>query len=251
MSGVAELWRHPIKSHGREALDTVGLIAGQTIPWDRHWAVTHEASKFNADDPLWVMCRNFMIGVATPKLVGLWAVFDEDAMALTLTHADLEPMTLNPDDPADVDRFLAWVAPLCPADKRQPTGIVTAGIRGMTDTAYPSVSIMTRASHAAVAAQVGAPLDRARWRGNIWLDGPDAWEEFDWTGRDIQIGSAVLSIQEPIRRCMATAANPKTGVRDVDTLGALRDGWDHQNFGVYATVKTSGTVAIGDSYKVL
>ncbi|WP_296420211.1 MOSC domain-containing protein [Pseudooctadecabacter sp.] len=251
MGHVAEIWRHPIKSHGREPLSHVTLTAGQTLPWDRHWAVAHEACKFKTDDPKWVMCRNFMIGVATPALAAIWASFDEVTGQITLTHTDLSPITFAPDRPEDVARFIAWVQPLCPPDKRQPTDIVTAGTRGMTDTAYPTVSIMTRATHRAVEAQLGTPIAHHRWRGNIWLDGPEPWEEFDWTGGDIRIGDAVLSVQEPIRRCMATAANPQTGKRDVDTLAALRDGWDHQHFGVYATVKTSGTLRVGDTYEVL
>ena len=84
MITVASLWRHPIKSHGREALDRVTLIAGQTMPWDRHWAVTHEKTKFDAANPEWVMCRNFMIGALTPLLAGLWASLDEDAGLMTL-----------------------------------------------------------------------------------------------------------------------------------------------------------------------
>lgn len=221
------------------------------MPWDRHWAVSHDACKFNSDDPKWVMCRNFMIGVATPGLAGIWADFDEARGVVTLTHADLPDISFNPDEAADVARFVDWVAPLCPPGKRQPRGIVTAGTRGMTDTPYPTVSIMCAASHADVETHLDIAMDRARWRGNIWLDGPTPWEEFDWTGHDVRIGCAVLSIQEPIRRCMATAANPQTGLRDLDTLKALRDGWDHQHFGVYATVKTSGHIAIGDSYEVL
>jgi len=251
MSGVAEIWRHPLKSHGRESLQAVDLTKGQTLPWDRHWAVTHEASKFNVDDPKWVMCRNFMIGVATPALQAIWATLDEAAGTLSLTHPDLGEITFAPDQAADVARFLDWVRPACPPDKRTPTGVVTAGSRGMTDSAYPSVSIMTYSSHKAVENHLGDAIAIERWRGNIWLDGPAPWEEFDWTGRDIRIGAAVLTVQEPIRRCMATAANPKTGVRDVDTLGALRDGWDHQHFGVYAVVKQSGPVSVGDSYEVL
>lgn len=251
MGVVAEIWRHPIKSHGRESLTTVDLTEGHTMPWDRRWAVTHDASKFRNDDPKWVMCRNFMIGVATPGLAAIWAQLDEVTGMITLSHDDLPDISFNPDDPTDVAGFLDWVAPLCPADKQLPQGIVSAGLRGMTDTDYPTISIMNRASHAAVEAQIGEALHPARWRGNIWLEDCDAWEEFDWTGHDIQIGAPVLSVQGPIRRCMATAANPITGLRDQDTLGALRDGWDHQNFGVYATVKASGTVSVGEKVKVL
>ena len=251
MITVSDLWRYPIKSHGREKIETVTLTAGQTMPWDRHWAVTHDATKFDHDDPRWVMCRNFMIGVATPGLAGIWAQLDESTATITLTHADLGSLTFAPDDPAEVATFLNWVMPLCPADKRTPTGIAKAPNVGMTDSAYPSVSIMTKASHAAVEAQVRGTLQSERWRGNIWLDGTGAWEEFDWTGRKVQIGGATLSIKEPIRRCMATAANPHTGKRDQDLLAALRDGWDHQHFGLYAEVVDGGTIALGDTAKVL
>ena len=93
MITVSDLWRYPIKSHGREKIETVTLTAGQTMPWDRHWAVTHDASKFDHNNPRWVMCRNFMIGVATPGLAGIWAQLDESTATITLTHADLGSLT--------------------------------------------------------------------------------------------------------------------------------------------------------------
>lgn len=251
MHTVAALWRHPIKSHGREAIDKVTLTKGQTMPWDRKWAVSHDACKFDESDPKWVGCRNFMITVATPGLAGIWAEVDETTSTVTLRHDDLGSHSFCPDNSDDIPGFLNWVLPLCPADKRQPTGIVTVPNRGMTDTNYPTISVMTNASHLAVEEQLGRKLETERWRGNIWLDGPAAWEEHDWVGKTIQIGETELKIEGPIKRCMATAANPQTGKRDADTLGALRDGWDHQHFGVYATVIKTGKVAKGDTAKVL
>ncbi|MFG5381000.1 MOSC domain-containing protein [Yoonia sp. R2-816] len=250
MITVAALWRHPIKSHGRETLDEVTLVTGQTMPWDRHWAVTHDRTKFDAANPEWVSCRNFMIGVTTPGLAGIWAKLDEDARSLTLTHQDLGELQFAPDDPADQARFLAWVAPLCPPDRFQPTGLVAAPDRGMTDSNYPTVSIMTYASHKAVQGRLGRRLEMERWRGNIWLDGTGPWEEFEWIDREIQVGDAVLQVHEPIERCAHTKANPRTGQRDTDTLAVLRDGWDHQNFGVYATVIKGGKVGLNDTVKV-
>jgi uncharacterized protein YcbX len=251
MINVAALWRHPIKSHGREALADVLLETGRTMPWDRHWAVTHDRSKFSLDDPSWVMCRNFMTATRTPGLAGIWAELDSDQGRLRLRHTDLGEITFCPDSAKDVARFLDWVAPLCPAEKSRPIGIVAAPDRGMTDTDYPSVSLMTRASHDAVEAHIGHAVDPARWRGNIWVDGVDAWEEFDWIGKDIQVGAATLRVREPIERCMLTAANPITGLRDIDMLSALRNGWGHQNFGIYATVINGGKVQLNDKVEVL
>ncbi|MDA9979851.1 MOSC domain-containing protein [Yoonia sp.] len=251
MINVAALWRHPIKSHGREALDQVTLVTGQTMPRDRHWAVAHDRTKFDATAPAWAHCRNFMIGTSTPALAGIWAQYDEAEKTIHLRHSDLGEISFDPDSSGDAARFLAWVTPLCPQDGFQPAAIVKAPERGMTDSDYPTVSIMTKASNAAVEQALGHPLDVERWRGNIWLDGADTWEETSWIGQTLQVGNAVLEVVEPIARCKHTMSNPATGQRDVDPLAALRDGWDHQNFGVYATVKQGANIALNDKVEVL
>ncbi len=248
---VATLSRYPIKSHGREHIDAVTLIAGQTMPWDRVWAVTHEASKFDTAAPGWAHCRNFMIGSRTPGLAGIWARLDEATRHITLRHADLEQITFCPDDSVDVARFLAWVAPLCPENRSGPTGIVSAPGRGMTDSPIASVSIMNIASHAAVADALGTPIELERWRGNIFLDGAPAWAEHDWLGREIRIGDATLRVRDRIKRCSVTNTNPITGLRDTATLDALNSHFGHQDFGVYAEVVTTGAVTIGATAEVL
>lgn len=248
---VSALFRHPIKSHGREAIDKVRLTAGETMPWDRTWAVTHEATKFDPDSPQWVSCQNFMLGSRTPGLNGIWAKLDEDDRALTLTHQDLDPLTIQPDLPEDVARFLAWVAPLCPENRATPLNVVTLDGRGVTDTDYPSISIMNTASHAAVADALGTPITRERWRGNIWLDDVAAWAEFGWIGRDIRVGTAIMRLREPIRRCATTNTNPVTGKRDTQTLNVLNSEFGHQDFGIYAEVITSGDIMLGDTAEVI
>ncbi len=244
---VAHLWRHPIKSHGREALERVTASAGKCLPWDRHWAVAHELSKF--DGANWAPCQNFMIGTRTPGLAGLWAEFDEGAGVITLRHQDLGTLTFAPE--TDRDKFLSWIAPLCPPDRAEPRGIVRAEDRGMTDTDYASVSIMNLASHDAVATAANQPLEIERWRGNIWVSNLPAWEEFSWVGKRLRVGTAVFEVRERIRRCLHTAANPVTGTRDVDTLGTLENNWGHKDFGVYAVVVQSGEIALGDRIEVL
>lgn len=250
MGTVASLWRYPIKSHGREALVSVPLIAGQTIPWDRHWAVTHADTKFDHVNPAWVFCRNFMIGNLTPDLAGLWATLDETTATVTLRHDALGEITFRPDDTADVLRFIHWVMPLCPADKRTPQGMAHIPGRGITDTEFPSISIMNMASHAAVADKIDQSFEIERWRANIWIEGLDAWSELNWVGKTITINDTILRVTAPVIRCNHTSANPRTGKRDVDTLRVLRDNWDHQNFGVYAEVIQGGTVHLGCTLKV-
>jgi len=242
---VAALWRHPIKSHGREAMDSLALAPGQTIPFDRRWAVVHDASKYDTTSPIWADCANFMIGSRTPALAALWAEVSGDHV--TLTHPTLGQITFAPDDPADAARFLDWLSPLCPETRARPRAIVRVPDRGMTDTDYPSVSVLNLASHRAVAAHLGRDLEPERWRLNIWLDGFDPWAETAWPGRTIRIGTAELAIREPVTRCLHTTANPQTGDRDADTLGALRALTGQTDLGVYAEVTTGGTIRPGDT----
>lgn len=242
---VTQLWRHPIKSHGREALERVALSPGKALPWDRFWAVQHDQSKH--DGVGWADCMNFMIGTRTPGLAGLWAKLDEGKRRITLTHDKLGELSFRPDDYLEASQFLAWIAPLIPENRAQPRRVVLAGERGMTDTDYPSVSIMNESSHRAVAQKLGRPIETERWRGNIWFDGLAPWEEFDWIGKTVRVGGVVLRVEDRIERCLHTAANPVTGQRDADTLGTLREGWGHQDFGVYAQVIEGGEIALGDS----
>ena len=69
MATVAALWRHPIKGHGRETLDRVTLTEGQTMPFDRRWAIAHEAAR--ADGSEWAPCAEFSRGAKVPALMAI------------------------------------------------------------------------------------------------------------------------------------------------------------------------------------
>ena len=69
-------------------------------------------------------------------------------------------------------------------------------------------------------------------------------------GKIVQTGNEKFDVIENVQRCMATTANPETGVRDADTLGALK-AHGHQNFSVYAIAKNNGDLRLGDKLRVL
>jgi len=245
MSGqVSAIWRHPIKSHGREALTEITVLPGQTMPGDRVWAVAHEAARTDGSE--WAPCVNFSRGAKAPKLMAISAETHGDSV--TLRHPDRPDLSFAPNTQQDI--FLEWVKPLMPADRAASARIVRVPGRGMTDSDFPSISLCNMASHRAVEQKLGRDLSPIRWRGNIWFNGLPLWEEFDWLGREVQIGQAVFHVRERITRCLATTANPDTGERDADTLGALNS-WDHQDFGVYAEVIQGGEIRIDDKVQLL
>ncbi|MFZ5962617.1 MOSC domain-containing protein [Thalassococcus sp. BH17M4-6] len=243
---VTEIWRHPIKSHGREALERVTLSAGQTLPWDRVWAVAHEKS--DADGSVWVPCQNFSRVSKVAALMQITAQLDEDAETITLRHPDRPDLTIAPD--RDEAAFLEWVKPLMPENRAQSARLIRARQHGMVDSDFASVTLCNMSSHRAVEQKLGRALSIHRWRGNIWMDGLAPWEEFDWLDREVQIGSAIFKVRERTDRCLATTTNPDTGQRDADTLSVL-DTWGHRDFSVRAEVVRAGDVATGDTVRRL
>ncbi|NRB35722.1 MAG: MOSC domain-containing protein [Rhodobacteraceae bacterium] len=244
---VASLWRHPIKSHGREELQDVQLEPGQCLPGDRRWAIAHSESA--ADGSAWVPCTNFSRGAKAPELMAIDASWDAAAGTVTLRHPKLGEITANPDTQGA--EIVAWSAPLVPANRAQSSRVIRVPGRGMTDSDFPSIALNNLASHRVIAQRLGRPeLSILRWRGNIWMDGLPPWEEADWIGREVQIGQAVLAVREQITRCLATTVNVETGQRDADTLKVLND-LGHQEFGVYAEVIRPGRVAPGDTVTLL
>jgi len=243
---VTSLWRHPIKAHGAERISASAFEAGQTMPWDRVWAIVHDASKVGNGVIGWVPCANFSRGAKSPSLMAIRAKTDEAASRVTLTHPNTAPLTVNPDDPAEALRLIDWVLPLSNPGRALPSHVVRAGGNGFTDSRFASVAILNRASLEDLSSRTGCGLAEERFRGNIWLEDLAPWEEFDLVGREIRIGTATFAIRERITRCMATAANPETGRIDADTLGTLEANWHHRDFGIYAEVIGSGRVALGD-----
>ncbi|MGR3617015.1 MAG: MOSC domain-containing protein [Paracoccaceae bacterium] len=246
---LTHIWRHPIKSHGRETLEQVHLTAGQTMPGDRIWAVAHDQS--TADGTKWVPCQNFSRGSKAPKLMAIDARLDETNGQVQLSHPDRPKLNFHPEDPDDAAQFLEWVQPLMPETRARSARIIRVPGRGMTDSDFPSITLCNQASHRAVEQALGHDLAMERWRGNIWFDGMPEWIEFDWIGREIQVGDAVVIPRERTERCLATTANPENGQRDVDTLGVLTSQWGHNDFSVRAEVVKSGNLHIGDEIKVL
>ncbi len=243
---VAALWRHPIKSHGRESLSTVSLTKGQTMPWDRRWAVAHEGAK--SDGSEWAHCINYSRGAKVPALMAINAKVDEVAGTVSLSHPLRDTITIDPD--AQADQFLEWIKPLMPEGRHQSVAIHRVPDRGMTDTPFPSISLINLNSNQSVADELAQQIDPRRWRCNVHFSGAPAWDELQWLGKQIRIGTCELIVREPIIRCLATTANPDTGERDADTLAALKRIGNHQNFGIYAEVLQSGDITVGDEIQV-
>ncbi len=245
MPRISAIHRHPVKALGSEALARVALEAGRTMPGDRVWALAHEKSRYDFDDPAWARCSTFLRGATFPALM---AVAAEGAPGgpITFRHPDLEDLTVDPGSPEGEAAFVAWADGLIPEGMPRPSRLAHAPGRGMTDQPAQWISILSDASLAAVAEAAGKPMDRRRFRGNVWVEDLAPWAETGWIGRELRLGGCLVKVTEPIGRCSATHADPETGTRDLDMLALLTGLGQAENFGVFAEVIEGGEIALGD-----
>lgn len=238
---LAHIWRHPIKGIGSEALTEVALTPDEAVVGDRAFAMLNGLGE---DTDAWQPRRNFVQVASGPRLAAVGAVSTSDGVMLT--HPDRDPVEIKTSDGSET--LSNWVGNLWPAEQRPPVRLVKAPTQGMTDVPYPSVSIGNLASLRALSQKAGMEIDMRRFRINLWLDGLAPWEEIDLLDRPtLTIGDALMAPEEPIERCRAPDANPRSGARDVSILQQLRDGWDTRNFGIYVKVQQAGTIRVGDA----
>ena len=240
---VAQLWRYPIKSVSAEKLSEVTLTPDQPFPGDRRYGIAHEANRIQPGDT-WARKLNFVRGVAGPSLM---AVTSRTEGKLTiLSHPHRPDLTVDLETPEGQSRLIDWVRPLWP-DGRPAADKVVSLAEALTDNPKPWISILSLDSLRELGAHMQMDLDTRRFRGNIWIDDLPAWGEFDLIGREISIGETRLRVDERITRCRATCADPATGLENGETLDALQDNYGHQDFGIFATVITGGTIQPGDA----
>lgn len=255
MPTVIALARFPVKGLTAQPLDQVTLQPDRPITGDRRFALAHgAAANLDGANPAWARKANFLTWVRNPRLAQLDCRFDADGTRVSISHngralvreADLT----SPLSRGAVEQ--AVLAHLGPDETRGSVRVVDGGAVWFADVPQAFVSIQNAATLRDIGSRLddgmggGAPLDWRRLRGNLLVDGLDAWVEQGWVAATLRIGGATLKVEEIIGRCGATHVNPDSGIQDADVLGALHRAWGHNQCGVYARVIAGGVVRPGD-----
>jgi uncharacterized protein YcbX len=135
----------------------------------------------------------------------------------------------------------------------RPLVLVRPDRPGDANDGYP-VSMFGTASAEELARRSGRSeaLDSRRFRMLIEVAATSPHEEDTWIGRPVQVGEAVVQVDIPVERCVITTQDPSTGLKDFETLAAIRayrgrGGLRRRSlFGVYANVLEPGLVKVGD-----
>ncbi|BCJ89879.1 molybdenum cofactor sulfurase [Terrihabitans soli] len=252
MAKITDLFRYPVKGLSPEPMNSLTLTRDNGIPFDREYALALGTTEFDPDHPepldkgFFLMLRN------NEALAALRTKYDpaRDRLSVALNGHAVLSAELGTDEGRDaVERFFERY--MGEEAKGRPKLVRSAGHK-FTDASVVSpvfmrsVSIVNLASIHALEAAVGEPLHRLRFRGNIYIEGLEPWEELEWVDREIRIGHVKLKGLARTPRCGAVNVNPDTAERDANLPKAIMKNFGHTDLGVFMEVLNDGEVRVGD-----
>ena len=244
---VRAIYRYPVKGLTPEPLARVGLSPGNTLPFDRAYAIENGPSGFDSAAPQYLPKIRFLMLMRNSRLAELRTSFDDTSHVLTVRYENREAARgdlRTAEGRAAIERFFAEH---CADELRGPPRVLQAPGHSFSDVAKKVVSIINLGSVAELETVTGAPVNPLRFRGNLHIAGWPAWHEFSLLGRTIEIGPARLKVVKRIVRCAATEVDPDTAIRDLPIRRVLMDTYGHGDCGIYAEVIEGGVIAAGDT----
>jgi ferredoxin-NADP reductase/uncharacterized protein YcbX len=253
-SFVNGIYRYPLKGFQAQRLNQAQLLPKKGLAFDRRYAITN-AQLAPMPDGNWTACQAF-VRLTKNKCLPLFDLqFDDSDLSIALRHPNGEVIRVMLDDQDSLQRANTMLQRWFPADTHAVHGAPQLALAhadaGYWDHKDAAISIINVASVAQLALAAGQPIDPARFRGNLLIAGLPAWQEFQWPGRRIRIGAAILEVLRPIDRCVATSVNPTTGESDINLPALLARQAGHVYCGVYARVIVAGQISAGDQVQLI
>ena len=178
-------------------------------------------------------------------------LFDNDK--LTLTQNNSEILTINIDETSEYELLSNKILEL-ESSLQKPIYLMKNKDIPFFDTSISnktilnhSISLINTKSVVDFQNKTNQEIETKRFRGNIFVDGVDAWEERNWIGKIIKINDISFKVEKNIPRCVAINLKPNTDDNSLNLLQSLKKTYNHFDMGVYLTALDDGPINIGDN----
>ena len=187
----------------------------------------------------------------SPSLNKYNFLFDNDK--LTLTQNNSEILTINIDETSEYELLSNKILEL-ESSLQKPIYLMKNKDIPFFDTSISnktilnhSISLINTKSVVDFQNKTNQEIETQRFRGNIFVDGVDAWEERNWIGKIIKINDISFKVEKNIPRCVAINLKPNTDDNSLNLLQSLKKTYNHFDMGVYLTALDDGPINIGDN----
>jgi uncharacterized protein YcbX len=258
VGAVESLWRYPVKSMSGEALDEA-FMGFSGFYGDRCYAFKNSSARKGFP---------YLNATAQEQMLRYRPRFryaERAARPPNLIEAMSIPPGVTPANAEPDDLMLDVVTPsgaVVAVDDPALMEMLVEGLRGenqltlvRSDRALADcrpVSLISLQTVRQVEAESGVPVDKRRFRANIYLDLAEdcGFAEDELVGRKLRIGpSATVMVLERDPRCKMISLDPDTGEHNPEVLRKVAQA--HGAFaGVYCAVLVEGILTKGDSIEL-
>ena len=187
----------------------------------------------------------------SPSLNKYNFLFDNDK--LTLTQNNKEILTINIDETSEYELLSNKILEL-ESSLQKPIYLMKNKDIPFFDTSISkktilnhSISLINTKSVEDFQNKTNQEIETQRFRGNIFFDGVDSWEERNWIGKIIKINDISFKVEKNIPRCVAINLKPNTDDNSLNLLQSLKKTYNHFDMGVYLTALDDGLINVGDN----
>jgi uncharacterized protein YcbX len=247
---VVSLYRYPVKGLSPQALPALKLTTGETVPFDRAYAIENGPGRFDPEHPRHLPKTTFLMLMRNERLAALHTEFDEATETLTILRDGKQVARGQLTTKLGRQMLEQFFAAYMKDELKGPPRIVSAAEHSFSDRADKCLHLVNLATVRDLERTVGMPLDPLRFRANLYFDGGEPWEEKRWMGQVLQSGDVALKVFAETTRCDATNVNPETALRDTTIPPTLLRTYGHACLGIYAKVIAGGEIRPGDVLKL-
>ena len=94
--------------------------------------------------------------------------------------------------------------------------------------------------------KISKNVELERFRGNIYINGLDAWEERNWINKTLEINNIKFKVIKEIPRCSATNIKPNSSKYNLSVPLLLKQFYNHINLGIYLLPLNNGNIKLND-----
>ena len=247
MFKINKLFYSPVKSLSFSSVKKLEILDNIGIKFDRNFAFTRDLDddKINyiLNNPLKRQIINFLSLKHFPELNEYNFDFEKDILNLKKNNNIILKTNINIQ--SDVETLCDKILLLIPKLKR--IKLIKDSKNPFFDT-MPSntISLINLNSINDLEKKISKNVELERFRGNIYINGLDAWEERNWINKTLEINNIKFKVIKEIPRCSATNIKPNSSKYNLSVPLLLKQFYNHINLGIYILPLNNGNIKLND-----
>ena len=253
---ITSIYNCPVKSISFQNIDKCKINKNIGIEGDRVFAFSQnldldQSKEFEKNPEARKGKWNKIVTLKNTPVFNKYNFLYENGQ-LTLTIKDKEIITINVNQNNERNNLAKKLSEL--------EGSLKNDIRLMKNDEHPfydtsisnksifrnSISLLNINSIKDFENKIDQKIEKSIFRGNLYFDGIEAWEERNWIGKTIKINDVLFKVEKNIPRCVAINLKPETDDNSFNLLKTLKETYDHYDMGVYLTPENDGEINLSE-----